>query len=198
MDPSACIRGGGVAGGVGVGVMRTMVSGTLLDDFSRGVSTGAVSGVGGGGEASRGRGASSSRDLFFGVTYFGGGLTTTAKSGIDFRGLSGDLLTPLGVTPFSFGADVLVLSFNDWLRWARLMSGDMGFGREGLARMCLTRMTSWSSCAVNAMGSGEEAGERPGDELRRGRLIIWGAFGERGTLDGSSWADAPLSRWSRA
>lgn len=185
-------------GGVGVGVSRTMVSGTLLTDFSLGVSKGAVEGVGGGGETSRGRGASSSRDFFFGVARFGGGLTTTAKSGIDFRGLSGDLLTPLGVAPSGLGADALVLSLNDWLRWARLMRGDIGFGREGLARMCLTSMTSWSSSAVNAMGSGEEAGERPGDELRRGRLTIRAAFGERGTLDASSWPDAPLSRWSRA
>lgn len=176
---------------VGVGVSRTMVSITLLTDFSLGVSTGKVSGVGGtGGEASRGRDASSSRDFCFAC--FGGVSITTAKSGMDFRGLSGDLLTPLSATPFGLGA---VLSFNDWLSCARLMSGFMGFGRVGLARMCLTSMTSWSSSAVNAMGSGEETGERPGEELRRGRLIVGVALGELGV---SSRAEAPLSRWSWA
>ena len=100
-----------------------MVSGILsfLD-----VSIGGASGADAGGEVSRGCDASGSRDFCFECR--GGGLTTTAKSGIDFRGLSGDLPNPLTVTPFGLGVDVLDLCFNDWLKWARLMSRDIGFG----------------------------------------------------------------------
>ena len=91
---------------MGVGVSTMIVSGTLLADFSLGVFTGAASSADGGENT-----VSRSRD--FCIASRGGGSTTTAKSGIAFRGLSGDWLTPLSVTPFGLGADVLALSLND-------------------------------------------------------------------------------------
>jgi len=75
-----------------------IVSGTLLFSFSLDVSTDAASGADAGGESSCGRDASGSWD--FCVACLGGGITTTAKSGIDFRGLSEDL--PNSVAPALF------------------------------------------------------------------------------------------------